>query len=177
VPKTSVVRLSDHLRGLLYARIQQGNAPARTVRRAHMLLLAAAQQPVQTIAAMLHRSAVTVTQTCKRFLHAGLEATLYDRPRPGSRRKLDGHQAAQLVALACRRPPAGRDQWNARRAYPGCRAQNRAGHHFQCLRWADSPCHAYGPKRCRDRHGAKRLADVRCRLGWPADSGKLRSKT
>jgi transposase len=84
------------------------------VRRAHTLLLADAQQPVQIIAAMLHTSAVTVTQTCKRFLHAGLEAAWYDRPRPGSRRKLDGRHEAHLVALAGSTPPAGRERWRVR---------------------------------------------------------------
>jgi hypothetical protein len=74
MPKQSIVHLSEDQRGLLYALIQKGNAPARTVRRAHTLLLADEQQPVQTIAAMLPTSAVTVSQTCKRFLHTGLEA-------------------------------------------------------------------------------------------------------
>jgi transposase len=114
MPKTYVVHLNEHDRELLYALIQKGNAPARTVRRAHTLLLADEQQPTQIIAAMLHTSAVTVTQTCKRFLTAGLEPALYDRPRPGSRRKLDGRQEAHLVALACSRPPAGRDRWSLR---------------------------------------------------------------
>jgi Homeodomain-like domain len=114
MPKKFVVHLSDHRRGLLYALLQQGNAPARTVRRAHTLLLADEQPPVQTMAAMLPTSAVTVPQTCKRFLQVGLEAALDDRPRPGSRRKLDGRQEAHLVALACRRPPAGRDRWSLR---------------------------------------------------------------
>jgi transposase len=114
MPKKYRVQLSDHQRELLYALIQKGSAPARTVRRAHTLLLADEQQPTQTIAAMLHTSAVTVMQTCKRFLTAGLEAALYDRPRPGSRRKLDGRQEAHLVALACRTPPAGRDRWSLR---------------------------------------------------------------
>jgi hypothetical protein len=112
MPKPDVVPLSDHLRGLLYALIQQGNAPARTVRRAHTLLVADEQQPVQTMAAMWHTSAVTMTQTCKRFRHAGLEAALDDRRRPGSRRTLDGRQAAHLGALACRQPPAGRARWS-----------------------------------------------------------------
>jgi transposase len=114
MPKKYVVQLSDQQRGLLYALIQKGNAPARTIRRAHTLLLAAEQQPAHTIAAMLHASAVTVTQTCKQFLTAGLEAAPYDRPRPGSRRKLDGRQEAHLVALACSTPPAGRDRWSLR---------------------------------------------------------------
>ena len=109
-----VVQLNEYQRGLLYALIQTGNAPARTVRRAHTLLLADEQQPVHTIAAMLHTTAVTVTQTCKRFLSTGLEAALYDRPRPGGRRKLDGRQEAHLVALACSSPPAGQDRWSLR---------------------------------------------------------------
>jgi len=114
MPKKYVVQLSHDQRELLYALIQKGHAPARTVRRAHTLLLADEQQPVQTIALMLHTSAVTVTQTCRRFLHAGLETALYDRPRPGSRRKLDGREEAHLVALACSTPPAGRERWSLR---------------------------------------------------------------
>jgi hypothetical protein len=114
MPKKYVVQLSDDQRELLYALIQKGKAPARTVRRAHTLLLADEPQPGQTIAAMLHISAVTVTQTCKRFLHAGLETALYDRPRPGSRRTLDRRQEAHLVALACSTPPAGRERWRVR---------------------------------------------------------------
>ncbi|SRR6266487_5014875 len=114
MPKKYLVQLSEDQRGLLYALIQKGNAPARTVRRAHTLLLAHEQQPAQTIAVMLHTSAVTVTQTCKRFLTAGLEAALYERLRPGARRKLDGRQEAHLVALACGPPPAGRERWSLR---------------------------------------------------------------
>jgi len=114
MPKKYVVQLSEDQHGLLYALIQKGNAPARTIRRAHTLLLADEQHPAQTIAAMLHTSAVTVTQTCKRFLTMGLEAALYDLPRPGSRRKLDGRQEAHLVALACSAPPAGRARWSLR---------------------------------------------------------------
>jgi hypothetical protein len=114
MPKTYVVQLSDDQRELLYALIQKGNAPARTVRRAHTLLLADERQPVQSIAAMLHTSAVAVTRTCKCFVTTGLEAALYDRPRPGGRRKLNGRQEAHLVALACSTPPAGRDRWSLR---------------------------------------------------------------
>jgi hypothetical protein len=63
---------------------------------------------------MLHTSAVTVTQTYRRFLHIGLEAILYDRPRPGARHKLDGRQEAHQVALACSTPPTGRGRWSLR---------------------------------------------------------------
>ena len=106
--------MSEAQCGWLYALMQKGNAPARTVRRGPTLLLAHDQQPAQPMAALLHSAAVTVTQTCKQCLSAGLAAALYARPRPGSRRKLEGRQEAQLVALAGRRPPAGRDRWSWR---------------------------------------------------------------
>ena len=108
------MQLSTHQRSQLYALIQKGRASARTVRRAYTLLLADEQQPAAVIATMLHTSGVTVTLTCKRYLTAGLEAALYDRPRPGARRELDGRQEAHLVALACRAPPAGRECWSLR---------------------------------------------------------------
>jgi hypothetical protein len=113
-PREDLVRLGAHQRGQLYALIQQGNAPARTIRRAHTLLLAEEQHPTATMAARLQTSAVTVTQTCKQFVRSGLEAALYDRPRPGARRQLDGRQEAHLIALACSAPPAGRERWSWR---------------------------------------------------------------
>ena len=114
MPKKYVVQLSTHQRSQLYALIQKGRASARTVRRAYTLLLADEQQPAAIIAAILHTSGVTVTLTCKRYLTAGLEAALYDRPRPGARRKLDGRHEAPLVALACSAPPAGRERRSLR---------------------------------------------------------------
>jgi transposase len=114
MPKHSVVPLSDDPRALLSALLPKGTAPARTVRRAPTLLLADERPLAQTIAAMLQTAAVTVTQTCQRFVATGLDAALDDRPRPGSRRKLDGRREAQLVALAWSTPPAGRERWSLR---------------------------------------------------------------
>jgi hypothetical protein len=112
MPKKYVVELRNDQRELRYALIHKGNAPARTVRRAPTLLLADERQPVPTRAVMWHPSAVTATQPCQRVVTEGLEPALYDRPRPGSRRKLDGRQGAPLVALAWSTPPAGRGRWS-----------------------------------------------------------------
>jgi hypothetical protein len=114
MPKKDVVQVSTPQRRQLYALIPKGRASARTVRRAYTLRLADEQQPAAIIAAMRHTSGVTVTLTCKRYLTAGLEAALYDRPRPGARRKLDGRHEAPLVALACSAPPAGRERRSLR---------------------------------------------------------------
>jgi hypothetical protein len=37
-----------------------------------------------------------------------------ERARRDYRRKLDGHGAARLVAVACSQPPAGRSRWTLR---------------------------------------------------------------
>jgi hypothetical protein len=65
MPKKYIVQLSTHQRSQLYTLIQKGHASARTIHRAHTLLLADEAQPAATIAAGLHTSAVTVTQACK----------------------------------------------------------------------------------------------------------------
>ncbi len=63
------------------------------------------------IATHLSSSTSTVFRTKRRFVEEGLEASIYDRPRPGSRRKLKPKDEATLVALACAEPPSGRSRW------------------------------------------------------------------
>ncbi len=89
----------------------KGRAAARTVTRAHILLLAHEDMRDKDVAAALHIGVSTVQRTRKRFAEGGLEDALYDRPHPGAERKLDGKQSAFLVALACSDPPAGRARW------------------------------------------------------------------
>ena len=95
--KKDLVQLSTHQRRQRSALIQKGHASARTIRRAHTRPLADEEPPATTIPAVLHTSAVTVTQTYEQHLAAGLKAALYDRPRPGARRTLDGRQDPQLI--------------------------------------------------------------------------------
>ena len=58
----------------------------------------------------MHLNAQTVYQLRKRFVLEGLEATLYDKPRLGSKPMLDGKQEALLIALACSQPDE-RESW------------------------------------------------------------------
>jgi transposase len=60
----------------------------------------------------MNAAVTTVERTRKRFVEEGLEAALSERSRPGARRKLDGHQEAYLVALACSDPPEGKKRWS-----------------------------------------------------------------
>ena len=40
-----------------------------------------------------------------------MQKALYDRPRPGQKRKLTGQQEAQVVTIACTTPPDGSAHW------------------------------------------------------------------
>ena len=105
------IDLTEAERNSLLGLVQKGRAPVRQVRRAQILLAAADGYSDAAIARLLHSSVSTVERTRKHFVEAGLEIALHERPRPGARRKLEGKQAAFLVALACSAPPDGRRCW------------------------------------------------------------------
>lgn len=109
-PKLHRVELSEREAQRLHELINKGHASARVIRRAHVLLLAAEDREDKEVAAALLLNAQTVYQLRKRFASEGLEATLYDKARPGSKPKLDGKQEALLVALACSQPDT-RESW------------------------------------------------------------------
>src|SRR5262245_25015649 len=90
---------------------KRGKVSARKLTRAHVLLQADAGVLDKAIAAALHIGIATVERVRKRFVEEGLDAALSERPRPGSRRRLDGTQEAFLIALACTTPPEGRQSW------------------------------------------------------------------
>ena len=110
--KRFIVDLTPEERGTLETLIHRGRASARSIRRAHTLLMAADGCADRTIALALHIGHATVERTRQRFVEEGLKAALVEKPRPGGERKLDGKQEAFLVALACSAPPEGRAKWS-----------------------------------------------------------------
>jgi transposase len=105
------VTLSDAERTQLRAVLRKGQASARRIARAHILLLADEGHQDAAIATHVHVGALTVHRVRKRFAEAGLDAALGERPRPGGQPKLDGKQEALLVALTCSEPPDQRPKW------------------------------------------------------------------
>lgn len=105
----------QHLKRL----VNTGTAKARTLTRARILLLAdegpkgpakADWQIVDSLGVCLR----TVAVTRERFVQGGLQAALYEQPRPGQPRKLSGKARAHLTALACSHPPEGHARWTLR---------------------------------------------------------------
>ena len=109
--KKHIVQLTDSERSQLVAITKKGMNKARTIKRANILLMSAEGQTDKAITNLLQTSTRTIGRTRKRFHENGLEAALYEQPRSGRPRKLDGKQEALLVAFVCSEPPAGRSCW------------------------------------------------------------------
>jgi transposase len=105
------ITLSSEERGQLCALVQGGRAPVRRVKRAQILLAAAAGSNDERIAAHVSVGTSTVYRTKRRFVEEGLEQALSEAARPGAERKLAAKEEALLVATACSKPPAGRARW------------------------------------------------------------------
>jgi transposase len=109
--KENPVHLSEADREFLKQVVKGGKEGSRVIRRAYTLLMADEQKRDQDIADALQIVPKTVSATRKRYCEVGLPEALYEKPRPGNPRKLDGKQEAFVVALACSEPPSGHSQW------------------------------------------------------------------
>lgn len=108
------VQLETDEREELTALTSKGRVAARVMKRAQILLKADEGWRDQDIMAALGVSRPTVERTRQRFVEGGLARALYELPRPGQKRKLDGRGEAHLVALACSRTPEGHAKWSLR---------------------------------------------------------------
>ena len=105
------VTLTVDQRHQLEAIVSRGPAPLRKIKRAQILLAAAANSPAAMIARHIQVSVSTVYRTKQRFVEEGLQRTLDDAPRAGAPRKLDPSDESLLIAVACSTPPDGRAGW------------------------------------------------------------------
>ncbi len=118
--KKYVVTLTKEQRGYLGRMIAVGQAPARKLMHAR-ILLKVDQGPDGSglvddeVAEMVEVSQPTISRLRQQFVEEGLEAALNRRaPRREYQRKLDGEQEARLIALACSPAPKGRAHWSLR---------------------------------------------------------------
>jgi hypothetical protein len=114
------VILSDTEREQLKNLIAAGTAPARKLTHARILLKAdqGSEGPGwvdEQVADAVEVSQPTLSRVRKHYFEEGLEAAINRRPPNREyHRKLDGHQEARLVALACSEPPQGQARWSLR---------------------------------------------------------------
>lgn len=114
------VVLTEAQRAELRGVVGSGNAPARMLTRARILLKADHGEggPGWSDAAIvgaLDVNASTVLRVRRQFVTDGLTATLArKRPDRVYERALDGEQEARLIAIACSETPDGADHWTLR---------------------------------------------------------------
>ena len=118
--KKYIVTLTDEERQMLQAMLSRGEAAARKLAHARILLKAdtgpdGPDWRDEAIAEGLEVGRATVERVRRQFVEEGLEAALERRkPRRQYARTLDGDGESHLVALACSQPPEGRSRWTLR---------------------------------------------------------------
>lgn len=112
-----VVRLDGSERGRLQEMVDRGLGSKTIRNRAHILLKADEGEcgPAWTdakIADAFEIGVRTVERTRRLLVVEGFEAVLVRKPSPNRQyRKLDGAHEAELVKVACSKPPTGRARW------------------------------------------------------------------
>jgi transposase len=105
------IHVTPHQHQELAQLVNTGTSHARKIKRANMLLLASESYTDAEISQLLRCHPTTVERIRKRFVAGGLAWALSEKPRPGQPIKVTGHVEAFLVALACSKPPEGRNAW------------------------------------------------------------------
>jgi transposase len=108
------VVLSPDDRRILEARTRARRAPARSVERARILLLAADGWQNQDIATHLQLTPATVARWRRRFLAGGLPAIDRDAPRTGRPRTITPAQERAVVRTTTQTTPPQATHWSTR---------------------------------------------------------------
>jgi hypothetical protein len=121
VNKKFIVRLSGEERERLDKLISKGKASAKIVLKARILLKADKGEAGkgwadEEICRALDTNVTMVARVREKLVSEGLDAVLTRKQRetPPIEPIFDGERQAQLIALACSEPPAGRARWTVR---------------------------------------------------------------
>ena len=91
---------------------KKGKKSARSLTRAHILLLVHNGEKETKISEILNISRATVSNVKKRYREEGLKSALTEKSRPGQPNKYTERQKAEIIAQACTKPPDGRKRWS-----------------------------------------------------------------
>ncbi len=105
------LQLSEQDRAVVQEVRSKGLHHSREVNRAHMLAALDDGIPESQILAVLGVGRTALWRTRAAYLQGGLDLALFDVARPGRPRLYGTDVEAQVTALACSAPPAGRKRW------------------------------------------------------------------
>jgi len=109
--KIHTIHLPQQEKDKLTQIVSRGKENTRVITRSRVLLLADEGKTDPEIYEYLSLSPKTPYEIRKRYVQGGLTRALYDLPRPGQPRKLNGIQEATVVAIACTKAPKGYVRW------------------------------------------------------------------
>jgi len=114
--KKFVVKLSSEEHERLREVISRGKAKAKSILKARILLKADQGWADAEICRALDTNIAMVARVRETLVTEGLDAVLTRKKRetPPIEPIFDGKRQAQLIALACSKPPAGRARWTVR---------------------------------------------------------------
>jgi Homeodomain-like domain len=114
------IKLTLEERSYLEKLVSSGEAPARKLRRARILLKSDCAEggpnwAYEAICAAMDVNPVTVTAIRKDFCEGGVDKALNRKhPEREYAHRLDGHAEAHLVAMVCGAAPEGYERWSLR---------------------------------------------------------------
>ena len=115
------VKLNPGQRKMLEEIVKKGEAPARKIMHANILLKtdSGEQGPrwtMQKIQEAFTVGSTTVKEVRKRFVENGIEDALNRRGQPErpEKRKIQGVQEAHVIAVLCTEKPEGQEKWTLR---------------------------------------------------------------
>ncbi len=108
------VVLSAEWQAILQSRARARSAPARSVERARIVLLAAAGWQDRQIAAKLKITAAKAARWRNRFLDGGLAALDKDAPRPGRTPIITPAKVQEVIRKTTQEPPPNATHWSTR---------------------------------------------------------------
>jgi hypothetical protein len=118
--RTYLVELTEEERQHLEKLTSSGTLPARTLKRAQILLKTdngplGSNWTYERVRQAYDVTQVTIAHVRKSYVEDGLQAALYRKPpKREYKRSLDGKSEALLIALACSEPPTGYQRWSLR---------------------------------------------------------------
>ncbi len=110
--KKHIIQLQPEQRQALETLTRHGQAPARKIKHAQILLKSEQGWSDKQIMDAFEVGETTIWRVRTRFLSQGLDEALNRRPQPErpEKRTVTGEAEAHLIALACTTPPAGFEQ-------------------------------------------------------------------
>lgn len=115
------VKLNQEQRKLLDDLVKKGEAPARKIMHAQILLKSDTGQwgprwRDTQIQAAFGLGETVIKRVRKRYVDNGLEDALQRRKQPTrpEKQKIDGKQEAQVIAVLCTEHPEGQERWTLR---------------------------------------------------------------